>query len=112
VSDYRRQPSFRAIPDGDFTPWKGQAMNLHLRRFVMLCTAGLIMLAAGLSPAQAANNRASCVGIIVSTEAPAGVLDVGNYKAIAEEVGAKNFGEFVAEGAHRHDASVEKCLEE
>jgi hypothetical protein len=85
-------------------------MNSYIRRFAMLFVAGLLALAAGMPAAQAANHRASCVGIIVSTEAPAGVLDVNVYKAIAEASGYSTFGQFVAGGAQVHLGSVEECV--
>ena len=87
-------------------------MNAHLRRFVLLGTAGLFAFAAGLAPAHAANDHASCVGIFVSTEAPAGNLDVASYKVEAEMAGAPNFGQFVAAAAQRHAKTFEKCLQE
>ncbi|MDR7161053.1 hypothetical protein [Arthrobacter sp. BE255] len=85
-------------------------MNTHIRRFAMLSSATLLALAMGLPAAQAANHRASCVGLIVSSEASAGVLDVNMYKAIAEAGGYSTFGQFVAGGAHVHLGSVEACV--
>ena len=76
----------------------------------MLSTATLVALTMGLPAAQAANHRASCVGLIVSSEAPAGVLDVNVYKAIAEAGGYSTFGEFVKGGAQVHLGSVEACV--
>lgn len=84
-------------------------MRIHVRRFVMLFVAALFAFTAGLPAAQAADHRASCVGIIVSTQAPAGELDVNYYKAIAEEEGL-TFGQFVASGAQLHEGSFEACL--
>ena len=85
-------------------------MNTHIRRFAMLSSATLLALAMGLPAAQAANHRASCVGLIVSSEASAGVLDVNVYKAIAEAGGYSTFGGFVAGGAQIHLGSVEACV--
>ena len=76
----------------------------------MLSSATLLALAMGLPAAQAANHRASCVGLIVSSEASAGVLDVNMYKAIAEAGGYSTFGQFVAGGAQVHLGSVEACV--
>ena len=76
----------------------------------MLSSATLLALAMGLPAAQAANHRASCVGLIVSSEASAGVLDVNVYKAIAEAGGYSTFGQFVAGGAQLHLGSVEACV--
>ena len=85
-------------------------MNTHIRRFAMLFTATLVALTMGLPAAQAANHRASCVGLIVSSEASAGVLDVNVYKAIAKDLGYTTFGGFVAGGAQVHLGSVEACV--
>ena len=85
-------------------------MNTHIRRFAMLSSATLLALAMGLPAAQAANHRASCVGLIVSSEASAGVLDVNMYKAIAKAGGYSTFGQFVAGGAQVHLGSVEACV--
>jgi hypothetical protein len=84
-------------------------MNTHIRRFAMLFTATLVALTMGLPGAQAANQRASCVGLIVSSEASAGVLDVNVYKAIAKAGGYSTFGQFVADGAKVHLGSPEEC---
>jgi hypothetical protein len=84
-------------------------MNTHIRRFVMLFVAGLLALTAGLPAAHAtANSKASCVGLIVSTEAPAGEFDVNNYKALAGD--SAPFGQFVSGGGHEHLGSVEACI--
>ena len=85
-------------------------MKTHIRRFAMLSSATLLALAMGLPAAQAANHRASCVGLIVSSEASAGVLDVNMYKAIAKAGGYSTFGQFVAGGAQVHLGSVEACV--
>ncbi|HJV98109.1 MAG TPA: hypothetical protein VJ617_03325 [Arthrobacter sp.] len=85
-------------------------MNTHIRRFAMLFVAALLAFAAGLPAAQAANHRASCVGLIVSSEAPTGVLDVNAYKAVAEAGGYSTFGQFVAGGGQVHLGSVEACV--
>jgi ABC-type sugar transport system substrate-binding protein len=84
-------------------------MNASVRRFVMLSTAGLLALMAGAAPAQAANDRASCVGIVVSSAASAGMLDVNFYKDAAKGLDYDTFGHFVADGAHEHLGSVEDC---
>ncbi|ELT45459.1 hypothetical protein [Arthrobacter nitrophenolicus] len=84
-------------------------MNTHVRRFTLLCAAGLFAFTAGAAPAQAANNRASCVGIIVSTEATAGTLDVNYYKGVAEAFDYDTFGHFVADGARQHAGSLKAC---
>ena len=76
----------------------------------MLFTGTLVALTMGLPGAQAANQRASCVGLIVSSEASAGVLDVNVYKAVAKAGGCATFGEFVAGGAKVHLGSVEDCV--
>jgi ABC-type sugar transport system substrate-binding protein len=84
-------------------------MNTHVRRFTLLCAAGLFAFTAGTAPAQAANNRASCVGIIVSTYAPAGMLDVNDYKDAAKDLEYDTFGRFVADGARQHAGSLKDC---
>ncbi|HEY9357028.1 MAG TPA: hypothetical protein VIQ52_12085 [Arthrobacter sp.] len=85
-------------------------MNTHIRRLAMLFTATLVALTLGLPAAQAANHRASCVGLIVSAEASAGVLDVNVYKALADAGGFSTFGGFVKGGAQIHLGSAEACL--
>lgn len=85
-------------------------MKTHVRRFLMLFVASLFVFTVGLPAAQAANPAASCVGVIVSTQAPAGQFDVNTYKALAETVGSTTFGAFVATGAQLHEGSVEACL--
>lgn len=85
-------------------------MNTYVRRFAMLFAATLVALTMGLPAAQAANHHASCVGLIVSAEATAGVLDVNTYKAIAEAGGFATFGEFVKGGAQIHLGSAEACF--
>lgn len=85
-------------------------MSTHIRRFVMLFIAALFVFMTGLPAAQAANHRASCVGLIVSAEARAGVLDVNVYKSIAKDGAFSTFGQFVAGGAQVHFGSVEACL--
>jgi hypothetical protein len=93
------------------TVFQGQAMKTHIRRFVMVFIAALAALAMGLPAAQAAaNHRASCVGLVVSTEASAGVLDVNVYKAIAEAMDYSTFGQFVAGGAQVHLGSAGACV--
>lgn len=82
-------------------------MKIYVRRFVMLFVASLLALTAAAPAAQAANHHASCVGLIVSTEASAGTLDVDNYKALA---GDAPFGEFVSFGAKLHEGSYEACV--
>jgi hypothetical protein len=71
--------------------------------------AGALALTA-LPAAAAANPRASCVGTIVSSLASEGMLDVDDFKSLAEQAGTKNFGEFVAGGAKFHEGSLEACL--
>lgn len=86
-------------------------MNIHIRRFAMLFVAALLVVTTGLPAAHAtANEKASCVGLIVSTQASAGELDVNYYKALAEEGGFSTFGQFVAGGAQVHLGSPEACL--
>jgi hypothetical protein len=85
-------------------------MTVHLRRTAIISLAGLSLLAVGAAPAQAANDAASCVGIIVSTQASAGVLDVNYFKDIAREDGTRNFGQFVQFGARLHNGTMEACL--
>ena len=85
-------------------------MNTHVRRSAMLFAATIVALTMGLQAAQAANHRASCVGLIVSTEASAGVLEVETYKALAEGGGFSTFGEFVKGGAQIHLGSPEACF--
>lgn len=82
-------------------------MKNPIRRIVMLFAALMLALAAGLPAAQAANHHASCVGIIVSTEAPAGNFDVNAFKAFAGEA---PFGQFVAIGAQLHEGSYDACF--
>jgi hypothetical protein len=84
-------------------------MKTLIRRSVVLCIAALAALAMGLPAAQAANHRASCVGLIVSTEARAGVLDVDVYKAVAEAGQLSTFGQFVSAGAQLHLGSAQVC---
>jgi hypothetical protein len=91
--------------------FQGQAMNIHIRRFAMLVVAALLVVTTGLPAAHAtANEKASCVGLIVSTEASAGELDVNTYKALAEALDYSTFGQFVADGAQEHLGSPEACL--
>ena len=80
-----------------------------LRAAVLATTlAGTTLLLA--VPAQAASSpHASCVGIIVSTLAPAGEFDVSAYKAFSEQEGARNFGAFVSVGASLHLSTFEDC---
>ncbi|QDG68358.1 MULTISPECIES: hypothetical protein [unclassified Pseudarthrobacter] len=85
-------------------------MKTPTRRFVMLSVAIPLAFTAGLPAAQAANPNASCVGIIVSSEAPAGEFDVDTYKDLAESVGVSPFGQFVVTGARLHEGSMEACL--
>jgi hypothetical protein len=85
-------------------------MKTHVRRFFMLLAAMLFVFIAGLPAAQAANPKASCVGIIVSTQASAGEFDVNTYKALAETFGLPTFGQFVAGGGQVHEGSFEACL--
>ncbi|UVJ39041.1 hypothetical protein [Arthrobacter sp. CJ23] len=85
-------------------------MKTQIRRFLMLFVAVLFVFTAGLPAAQAANPKASCVGVIVSTLAPAGELDVDDFKALAESTGAPTFGQFVKTGAQLHLGSMEACL--
>ena len=84
-------------------------MNKFTRASAITALVAL-MVSQGMTTALAASPKASCVGIIVSTEAQAGVLDVDNYKAIAESQEAPTFGQFVATGAQLHFGSVEDCL--
>jgi hypothetical protein len=84
-------------------------MNVHIRRFAMLFVAALVALTTGLPAAQAANEKASCVGLIVSAGATAGDLDVNTYKDLAEALGYSTFGQFVAYGAQLHLGSPEAC---
>jgi hypothetical protein len=85
-------------------------MNIHIRRFAMLFVTALFVLTTGLPAAHAtANEKASCVGLIVSTGATAGELDVNTYKDLAEEGGFSTFGQFVAGGAQLHLGSPEAC---
>ncbi len=84
-------------------------MNTHIRRSAMLFVAALFVLTTGLPAAQAANEKASCVGLIVSTEVTAGEPDVNTYKDLAEESGLSTFGQFVAGGAQLHLGSPEAC---
>ncbi|MHC6593176.1 hypothetical protein [Arthrobacter sp. C152] len=85
-------------------------MSIHLRRIAVASLAGLSIFAAGVTPAQAANDGASCVGIIVSTQAQAGELDVNYFKDLAEDEDAPNFGQFVQEGARLHEGSLKACF--
>jgi hypothetical protein len=80
-----------------------------IRRVVMTGTAIVAVFALTAMPAAAAaNDNASCVGIIASAQAPK--LDVDQFKKLADEAGAKNFGQFVAGGAKLHAGSLEACL--
>jgi hypothetical protein len=76
----------------------------------MLFVTALFVVATGLPAAHAtANEKASCVGLIVSTGATAGELDVNTYKDLAEADGLPNFGQLVAGGAQLHLGSPEAC---
>ena len=78
------------------------ALGSTLALSVVLLTAG---------PAAAApSERASCVGLIVAPLASAGALDVDDFKVLAQESGARNFGAFVAGGARLHLGSSAACL--
>lgn len=81
-----------------------------VRRSAVIAALLAVTISQGMSTAVAASPKASCVGVIVSAEARAGVLDVGTYKALAESQGAPTFGQFVATGAQLHLGSVEACL--
>ncbi|BCW53501.1 MULTISPECIES: hypothetical protein [unclassified Arthrobacter] len=85
-------------------------MTVLLRRAAIFSLAGLSILAGSAAPAQATNDAASCVGIIVSTQAQAGELDVNYFKDLADDEDAPNFGQFVQGGAHLHYGSMEACL--
>lgn len=85
-------------------------MKTQIRRFLILFVTALFIFATGLPAAQAANPKASCVGIIVSATAPAGEFDVNIYKALAESFGVPTFGQFVKGGATLHAGSMEACL--
>lgn len=85
-------------------------MKTHVRRFLMLFVASIFVFAAGLPAAQAAAPTASCVGVIVSTQAPAGQFDVNTFKALAVSFGLPTFGAFVATGAQLHEGSYWACL--
>lgn len=87
-------------------------MTVHLRRTAMISLAGLSLLTVGAAPAQAASDTSSCIGIIVSTQASAGMLDVNYFKDAAREEGARNFGQFVQFGAKLHNRTLEACFEE
>lgn len=83
-------------------------MGKFSRSAVIAASLGiLVSLSAAPAAQAAANDHASCVGIIVSTEASAGTLDVDNYKALAGDV---PFGEFVSFGAKLHEGSYEACV--
>jgi hypothetical protein len=70
----------------------------------------VVLLTAG--PASAApSEQASCVGLVVAPLASTGALDVDDFKALARESGARNFGAFVAGGAQAHLGSPAACLE-
>lgn len=85
-------------------------MTVHLRRTAIISLTGLSLLAVGAAPAQAASDASSCVGIIVSTQASAGMLDVNYFKDLAREEDARNFGQFVQVGARLHNGTLEACL--
>lgn len=85
-------------------------MTVHLRRTAIISLTGLSLLAVGAAPAQAASDASSCVGIIVSTQASAGMLDVDYFKDLAREEDARNFGQFVQVGARLHNGTLEACL--
>jgi len=87
-------------------------MNVHLRRLAIASAAGLFAFAAGPVPAHAATEQSSCVGIIVSTQARAGDLDVNHFKDLAEAEDSPTFGQFVAGGAQLHLESLDACLPE
>ena len=85
-------------------------MTVHLRRTAIISLTGLSLLAVGAAPAQAASDASSCVGIIVSTQASAGMLDVDYFKDLAEDLEADNFGQFVRGGAPEHLGNFDDCL--
>lgn len=87
-------------------------MTVHLRRTAIISLTGLSLLALGAAPAQAASDASSCVGIIVSTQASAGMLDVNYFKGLAREDDARNFGQFVKFGAKLHNGTLEACFPE
>jgi hypothetical protein len=82
-------------------------MGKIARSAVTAAAFGILASLSAAPAAQAANDHDSCVGIIVSTEASAGTLDVNNYKALA---GDGPFGEFVSFGAQLHEGSYEACV--
>ena len=84
-------------------------MIVQLRRAAVFTLAGLSVLALA-TPAHAANDGASCVGIIVSSQAMAGDLDVNYFKDLAKDEDAPTFGQFVQGGARMHEGSVKACL--
>ena len=80
-----------------------------VKRGIVVGALTLGMMLATVVPASAvANPKASCVGIVASTTA--GELDTSEVKALADALGAPNFGQFVAEGAKLHEGTVEACL--
>ena len=84
-----------------------------MRKVARAAAAGallVVVMSQGMAAASAANPKSSCVGLIVSTLAPTGELDVDNFKALAESMGVSPFGAFVAEGAHFHEGTFERCL--
>jgi hypothetical protein len=70
----------------------------------------VVLISQGTVAASAASPDASCVGIIVSTQAPAGEFEVGTYKALADSFGLPTFGQFVSVGAKLHEGTFEECL--
>lgn len=83
----------------------------RVKRRIVVGSLTAVMLLAGAVPASAtADPEASCVGIIASELATAGELDVGEFMALADALGAPNFGLFVAGGAMLHEGSLEACL--
>ena len=81
------------------------------RAFVVAAIGGAILIAGALPSGAAANPGASCVGTVASTLAAHGGLDVNAvFKPLAQERGARNFGQFVQGGAQTHFGDVQQCI--
>lgn len=81
-----------------------------MRTTACIGAAALGLLLAGAGPAWAeAAPPASCVGTVVSAQAPGGQLDVAGYKAEAQAAGFTTFGGFVADAAGQHLGSLAAC---
>lgn len=85
-------------------------VSTPVRAVVVAAVGGGVLVAGALPAAAVADPRASCVATVTSTLAPQGALDVDEFKALAEALGAPNFGQFVRGGAQEHFGNLEECI--